>query len=71
MPSNTCLALLGKMDAPPSRVNQDRLVAIRSTIQQRVDENDITDLVERIANLSKRMREALFHRLSVIFSKAI
>jgi hypothetical protein len=71
MPSNACLALLGKMDAPPSRVNQDRLVALKTALQQRADENDISDLVERISKLSKRMREALFHRLSVVFSKII
>jgi len=59
------------MDAPPSRVNLDRMVTIRTALQQRVDENDISDLVERIAKLSMRMREALFHRLSVVFSKVI
>lgn len=69
MPSNQCLAILMKMENPPLRVDQEKFLTIRTSIQLRVDENDISDLVERIAKLSDKMKEALFLRLASAFPK--
>ena len=71
MSSNECAAVLARMTSAPSRVDHDRFLAIRAAVQQRLDENDISDLVERITKLSKKMKEMLVSRLSSIFPKGI
>lgn len=71
MASNECSAVLMRMQNPPLRVDQERFLAIRAAVQHRVDEIDISDLVERITKLSKKMKEALFRRVSAVFPNGI
>ena len=67
MSNSECVAMLAKTQTLPSRIDHERIAAIRAAVQEQLDENDISDLVSRIMKLSKKMKDALLVRLSSIF----